>query len=204
MPRQNTRQKIEKGGYNSNNFSLLNIFLDDKGTLVKIQLPNIFKDHHIAAKSTPTIVGYNEWSLSLTLWKKFYNSHGKYKPGLNEYIYMHRCQLNLAMFCATSALGISWQHLNHPILLVRAVYRFLVYFHVRLVLHEVRISLPHEDGFNKVKDDYERSAHYSVCDQYGVDPDETWMYGDWFYGTDYAIFGHYVKAIERFLPDNLT
>ena len=88
---QNTRQKIEKGGYNSNNFSLLNIFLDDKGTLVKIQLPNIFKDHHIAAKSTPTIVGYNEWSLSLTLWKKFYNSHGKYKPELNEYIYMHRC-----------------------------------------------------------------------------------------------------------------
>ena len=56
-----------KGGYNSNNFSLLDIYLDEKGTLVKIQLPNIFKDHHIVAKSTPTIVGYNEWSLSLTL-----------------------------------------------------------------------------------------------------------------------------------------
>ena len=28
------------------------------------------------------------------------------------------------MFAATSALGISWQHLNHPNLLVRAVYRF--------------------------------------------------------------------------------
>ena len=30
------------------------------------------------------------------------------------------------------------------------------------------------------------------------------MYGDWFYKTDYAIFGHGVKATERSPPDNLT
>ena len=117
---------------------------------------------------------------------------------------MYWCQLNFPMFCATSALGISWQHLNHPNLLVRSVYRFHVYFHVRLILHELHISLPHEDGFSKVKNDYERSAYYSVCDQYGVNPDETWMYGDWFYTTDYGIFGHEVKATERSPPDNLT
>ena len=104
----------------------------------------------------------------------------------------------------TSALGISWQYLNHPNLLVRDVYRFHVYFHVRLILHELRISLPHEDGFSKVKNDCERSAYYSVCDQYGVNPNETWMYGEWFYMTDYGIFGHEVKATERSLPDNLT
>ena len=117
---------------------------------------------------------------------------------------MYRCQLNFAMFCVTSALGISWQHLNHPNLLVRAVYRFHVYFHVRLTLHELHISLPHEDDFSKVKNDYERSAYYSVSDQYGVNPDETWMYGEWFYTTDYGIFGHEVKATERSPPDNLT
>ena len=39
---------------------------------------------------------------------------------------------------------------------------------------------------------------------YGVDPSQTWMYGDWFYTTDYAIFGHEVKATERSPPDNLT
>ena len=108
------------------------------------------------------------------------------------------------MFCVTSALGISWQHLNHPNLLVRAVYRFHVYFHARLTLHELHISLPHEDDFSKVKNDYERSAYYSVSDQYGVNPDETWMYGEWFYTTDYGIFGHEVKATERSPPDNLT
>ena len=59
-----------KGGYNSNNFSLLNIYLDEKGPSVKIQLPNIFKDHHIAAQLTPTIVGCDQWPLSLALWRK--------------------------------------------------------------------------------------------------------------------------------------
>ena len=71
---------------------------------------------------------------------------------------MYRCQLNFAMFCVTSALGISWQHLNHPNLLVCSVYRSHVYFHVRLMLHELGISLPHEDGFSKVKNVYIKSA----------------------------------------------
>ena len=142
------------GGYNSNNFSLLDIYLDEKGTSVKIRLPNIFKDHHIIAQPTPMTVGYDEWPLSLTLWKKNCNSHGKYKPELNKYFHMYRCQLNFAMFCVTSALGISWQHLNHPNLLVHTVYRFHVYLHVQLILHELRISLPYEDGFSKVKNDY--------------------------------------------------
>ena len=47
-----------------------------------------------------------------------------------------------------------------------------MYFHVQLILHELHISLPHEDGFSKVKNAYARSACYSVCDQYGVNPDE--------------------------------
>ena len=117
---------------------------------------------------------------------------------------MYRCQLNFAMFCATSALGISWQHLNHPNLLIRSVYRFHVYFHIQLILYELGISLPHEDGFSKVKNAYIKSVYYSICDDCGVDPSETWMYGDWFYTTDYAIFGHEVKATERSPPDNLT
>ena len=108
------------------------------------------------------------------------------------------------MFCVTSALGISWQHLNHPNVLVHSVYRFYVYFHVRLILHELGISLPHEDGFSKVKNAYIESAYYSVCDDYGVDADETWMHGDWFYTTDYGVFGHEVKATESSPPYNLT
>ena len=134
----------------------------------------------------------------------FYNSHGKYKPELKEYFHMCRCQLNFAMFYVTRALGVSWQRLNHPNLLVRAVYKFHVYFHVQLILHKLGIYLPHEDGFSKVKNAYIKSAYYSICDQYGVDSNETWTYGDWFYTTDYAIFGDEVKATERSPLYNLT
>ena len=79
-----------------------------------------------------------------------------------------------------------------------------MYFHVRLILHDLGISLPHEDGFSKVKNAYIKSAYYSICDDYGVDADETWMHGDWFYTTGYGIFGHEVKATKRSPPDNLT
>ena len=72
--------------------SLLDICLDEKGTSVKIQLSNIFKDHHTVAKPSTTAVGYDEWSLSNALWIKFYNSCGKYKPELNEYFHMcYKC-----------------------------------------------------------------------------------------------------------------
>ena len=57
-----------KGGYSSNNFSLLDVYLDEKGPSAKIQLPNIFKHHHIIAKPKPTM-GSDERPLSLALWK---------------------------------------------------------------------------------------------------------------------------------------
>ena len=71
-------------------------------------------------------------------------------------------------------------------------------------MHELGISLPHKDGFSQVKNAYIKSACYSTCNDYGVDANETWVHGDWFYTTDYAIFGHEVKATERSPPDNLT
>ena len=40
------------GDHNSNN-----VYLDEKKALVKIQLPNIFRDHHIVAKPKPTTAG---------------------------------------------------------------------------------------------------------------------------------------------------
>ena len=128
--------------------------------------------------------------------------HGIYKPELNEYFHMYRCQLNFAVFCDTGVLGISWQRLNHPKLFVRTVYRFHVYFHVQFMLHDLGIFLPHEDGFSKIKYSYIKSAYYSICGDYGVNPDETWIHGNWFYTMDYGIFGNKVNATERSPSDN--
>ena len=71
-------------------------------------------------------------------------------------------------------------------------------------MHKLGISLPHEDGFSKIRNAYIESAYYNICDDYGADPSETLMYGDWIYATDYAIFGHEVKATEMSPPENLT
>ena len=48
-----------------------------------------------------------------------------------------------------------------------------VYFHVRTMLHYLGISLLHEDGFNKVKNSYIKSAYYSICDDYSVNAGKT-------------------------------
>ena len=47
-----------KGGYTGNNFSVLDIYLNEKRPSAKIQLLDIFKNHHIVAYSGPTAVGY--------------------------------------------------------------------------------------------------------------------------------------------------
>ena len=78
-----------------------------------------------------------------------------------------------------------------------------MYFYVQLILHDLIISLPHEDGLSKVKNGYTKSAYYSICNDYGFDADEIWMYGDWFYTSGYGIFGHEVKATKRSPRDNL-
>ena len=155
------------------------------------------------SRQSTASVGYDEWPLSNALWIKFYNSHGKYKPELNEYFHMYQCQLNFALFCAPSRLGISWQHLNHPNLLVRAVYRFHLYFHVRSILHNLGTPLPYEDGFSKVKNSYINSAYYAICDDFGVDADETCMHEDRFYTASYAIFTTESKATRRYPPDDV-
>ena len=87
---------------------MLEIYLNDKGRSVKNKLLNIFKEI-IMHLNHATMVGYNESALSNALWVQFCCSHGNYKPELKEYFPIYGYQLNFAMFCATSALGISWQ-----------------------------------------------------------------------------------------------
>ena len=67
-------------------------------------------------------------------------------------------QLNFAVWCASSACGVSSAHLNykkHPI--IRAVYRFHVYYHVRQVLKRLQTPLPHETSFNTTDNPYTES-----------------------------------------------
>ena len=69
-------------------------------------------------------------------------------------IRLWQTQLNFAVWCASSACGVSSAHLNytkHP--MIRSVYRFHVYYHVR----RLQTPLPHETGFNVAGNPYTES-----------------------------------------------
>ena len=76
-----------------------------------VRLPNIFVDYPLGQM----LVG----DKLLTHWNK-------------ASMQLWQSQLNFAVWCASSACGVSSEHLNyikHP--MIRAVYRFPVYYHVR-------------------------------------------------------------------------
>ena len=54
-----------------------------------------------------------------------------------------------------------------------------------------------------MKNRYINSAFYVICNDYGINPNETWIHGDWFYMTSYAIFTTESKAIKRSPPDDV-
>ena len=87
-------------------------------------------------------------------------------------------QLNFAVFCASSACGVSLAHLNytkHP--MIRSVYRFHVYYHMRRVLKRLQVPLPHETGFNAADNPYTESEFFKICEDYRV-PNDPMKYRD--------------------------
>ena len=76
-----------------------------------------------------------------------------------------------------------------------------VYFHIQIIMHHLGISSPFEDGFSKVEISYLKKAYYSLCDNYGVNADQTWMNG----GIQrYKVFSDGGKATKWSSSDNLT
>ena len=78
-------------------------------------------------------------------------------------------QLNFAMWCALSACGVSSEHLNyakHP--MVRSLYRFHVYYHVRRILKRLQVPLPHEAGFNAADNPYINKECFKICEDHDV------------------------------------
>ena len=87
-------------------------------------------------------------------------------------------QLNFAVFCASSACGVSSAHLNytkHP--MIRSVYHFHVYYQVRRILKKLQTPLPHETGFNVADNPYTESEFLNICEDYGV-PNDPMRYKD--------------------------
>ena len=106
------------------------------------------------------------------------------------------------MFCASSACGVSLAHLNYTKhSMIRSVYRFHVYYHVRRILKRLQVPLPHETGFNAADNPYTESEFFKICEDYGV-PNDPMRYRDekfyWRYQRGVGWLNDYLG------PDSMT
>ena len=110
--------------------------------------PNIFVDYPLGEMK----IGNKSW----TNWNK--------AP-----LRLWQTQLNFAVFCASTACGVSSEYLNYKKhSMVRALYRFHVYYHVRRILKRLQVSLSHEAGFNAADNPYTNEEFFKICEDYGV------------------------------------
>ena len=111
-------------------------------------------------------------------------------------------QLNFAVWCASSTCGISLADLNytkHP--MIRLVYRFHIYYHVRRVLKRLQVPLPHETGFYVADNPYTESEFLKICEDYRVPNDHMRFWDEKFYWT----YQHGVGWPDDYLgPDSMT
>ena len=84
-------------------------------------------------------------------------------------------QLNFALYCATTASGISWEILRELSQQLRGFYRFHVYFTVRRILFEMGgiqsfSALPGDPTFNQTENKYDSPSFKRICAEFGIDP----------------------------------
>ena len=61
--------------------------------------------------------------------------------------------------------------------MIRSVYRFHVYYHVRRILKKLQTPLPHETSFNTADNPYTESEFLKLCEDYRV-PNDPMKYQD--------------------------
>ena len=86
-------------------------------------------------------------------------------------------QLNFAVFCASSACGVSVEHMNPKKPMIRSIiYCFDAYYHIRRILKILKIleiPLPYENSFNQYNNLYNHEKFIKICGEYPVSNDLT-------------------------------
>ena len=55
--------------------------------------------------------------------------------------------------------------------MIRSIYRFHVYYHIRRILKILEIPLPYENSFNQYNNPYNQEKFIGICSEYGVSND---------------------------------
>ena len=82
-------------------------------------------------------------------------------------------QLNFVIFCASSACGVSVEHLNAKEPMTRSNILIPRYHHIRRILKILEIPLPYENSFNQYNNPYNHEKFIGICSEYGVSNDLT-------------------------------
>ena len=101
------------------------------------KFPNIFVDYPLGQMHVGDKLWMNWNKPRLKLWQTQLNIQGV-----------------LCIICLWGQLGTSKLY-KHP--MIRSVYRFHIYYHVRRVLKRLQAPLPHETGFNAADNPYTES-----------------------------------------------
>ena len=118
----------------------------------QVKFPNIFTNYPLGAVRVED-QRFKDWDhYKFTLWQS---------------------QLNFAVFCASSACGVSVKHLNAMKPMIRSIYCLHGYYHIRRILKILEIPLPHENSFNQYNNPYNDEKFIGICSEYGVDNDLT-------------------------------
>ena len=111
-------------------------------------------------------------------------------------------QLNFAVFCASSACGVSIEHLNAKEPMIRSIYRFHVYYHIRRILKILEIPLPYENSFNQFNNPYNHEKYIHICSEYGVSNDLTKWRNQKYFSTWQSRAWETGKAGMSYLNEN--
>ena len=122
-----------------------------------VRFPNIFVDYPLEQMRVADKLWTNWNKAPMRLWQT---------------------QLNFAVWCTSSACGVSSKHQ-----MIRSVYRFHVYYHVRQVLKRLQVPLPHETSFNVADNPYTESEFLKICEDYGLPYDPMRYRDEKFYWT---------------------
>ena len=164
------------------------------------QLNIVVRDDNEKSESFPIKVPAAMFDLGVYVYLEdgdpFVTSEG-YHSARSSYNFQHEpmalweVQLNFATHCATSGLGVSTEHLNADQPLVRALYRFHVYYHVRRILKRMLTPLPGEEGFDKFDNAFNLEQVRRIGDEYGVSTKNLGIFKNKYYFERTGKYGDY-------------
>ena len=155
---------------------------DAYGDSFQVKFPNAFTNYPLGAVRVED-QRFKDWDhYKLTLWQS---------------------QLNFIVFCALSACGVSVEHLNAKEPMIRSIYRFHVYYHIRRILKILEIPLPYENSFNQYSNPYTHEKFIGICSEYGVSNDLTKWRNQKYFSTWQSRAWEMGKSGMSYINENL-